>query len=252
MVLVGDILGGYASWSAHAERLIERWRVIAVSPVVVGYAAQGEAPPEPWSIDVEADAMASALDDVGVRSAHVGGWSLGGAVAIAFAMAYPERTRSLVLVEPQVRWVLRALGREREADADVEELRAYGGDSDVDEATLARFLQKVGAVAPGEDPRENRAWRLAWNHRLAIRYAHRVVEHHDDIERLARLTMPLLIVRGKDTDPTDRAMSDGLADLLPGAERLILPGGHTSHMTALEPFLGALTELVERAEPRLS
>jgi pimeloyl-ACP methyl ester carboxylesterase len=258
VVLVGDILGGYASWRAHAERLLERrprgrnWRVIAVSPLVVGYAAQGEPAPEPWSMGSEADALAAALDNIGVRSAHVGGWSLGGAVAIAFAMTYPERTRSLTLVEPQVRWVLRALGREGEADADAEEMRTYAAGPGVDEATLVHFLHKVGAVAEGEDPRESRAWRLAWTHRLAIHYAHRIVEHHDGVERLARLTMPALIVRGADTDATDRAMSDALAELLSDAERLVLPGGHTSHMRAMDPFLDALTCLVERAEPRPS
>ena len=239
VVLVGDILGGAASWSEHAGRLAGQWHVIGVSPLVVAHAAQETSPPEPWGINAEADALAAALDNLGVREAHVGGWSMGGAIALAFAMAYPKRTLTLALVEPQVRWVLRGLGREAEAGADAEHFRAYAAQTDIGEEELASFLHKVGAVPAQEDPRHSRAWRLAWTNRLAIRYAHRVVEHHDDIARLSALTMPTLLVRGDAASLTDRAIADALAELIPGAQRLVLPGGHTSHMTSMEAFLEA-------------
>lgn len=244
VVLVGDILGGAASWGAHAERLAEQWHVIGVSPLVVAHAALEAAPPEPWSIDAEADALAAALDNLGVRRAHLGGWSMGGAIALSFAMTHPERVLTLALVEPQVRWVLRGLGREAEADADAEHFRDYTGH--IGEEELARFLHMVGAVPPGEDPRESRAWRLAWTNRLAIRYAHRVVEHQDDVSRLAALTMPALLVRGDGAGPTDVAITDALVELIPGAGRLLLPGGHTSHLANMDAFLDAYDALAAR------
>lgn len=247
IVLVGDILGGAASWGGHAERLVGQWHVIGVSPLVVAHAAQGAPPPEPWGIDSEADALAAALDNLGVREAHVGGWSMGGAIAIAFAMAHPERTRTLALVEPQVRWVLRGLGREAEASADAEHFRDYAAQTDIGEEQLARFLHRVGAVPADEDPRESRAWRLAWTNRMAIRYAHRIIEHQDDIGRLATLTMPTLLVRGNGASLTDRAITDALAELIPSARRLVLPGGHTSHMTSMDAFLEAYAALITGA-----
>ncbi len=249
LFLVGDILGGYASWSAHAERLADAWRVIATSPLIVAYAAQGQYAPAPWSMDTEGEALKAALDERGIEAAHVGGWSLGGAVALNFAMAHPERVRSLLLVEPQVRWVLRATGNGALADADRAVFAHFGSLTDVDEGALSTFLHRVGAVALDEDARESRAWRLAWTNRLAIRYSPRIVEHAGDAALLADVHAPALLVRGERTTPPDIAMTDALAGLLPSARLHILPGGHTSHMTSMESFLAELAGFLRGDAP---
>ena len=246
--MVGDILGGYASWGPHAALLGDDHRFIAISPLVVAYAAVGQPPPEPWSVGAEGEALAAALDSLGLDSAHVGGWSLGGAVVLNFAMRHPRRVRSLTLVEPQTRWALRATGRVADADADTEMMRGFAELAEVDEEALAAFFRHVGAVEPGARPQESRAWRLAWTHRQALRYAWRVVEHDGDPSRLAAVTAPTLLVRGDATLPLDRLMTDTLAGLLPNAERLTLPGGHTSHLTAIDEFVRAFRALVAEAE----
>ena len=58
--------------------------------------------------------------------------------------------------------------------------------------------------------------------------------------------MPLLLVRGDSTDTLDRAMVEGLAELLPAAQRLVLPGAHTSHMTAVDGFLDAFEAFLQQ------
>ena len=68
---------------------------IGVSPMLVAYSGQGQLPPEPWSIKFEAEALATAMDNLGIPSAHIGGWSLGGAIAAAFAV----ETQNLVILE---------------------------------------------------------------------------------------------------------------------------------------------------------
>ncbi|MBM3940758.1 MAG: alpha/beta fold hydrolase [SAR202 cluster bacterium] len=250
VVLVGEILGGYASWGAHADALGSRWRVMAVSPLLVTHAAQGRLPPEPWGVHVEGDALAAGLDSLGIDTAHVAGWSLGGAIAIDFAMSHPGRVRSLTLVEPQVRWLLRALGRETDADrADSSFIRGLG-EREIDEAVLSHFLHRVGAVPPDEDPTRNRAWRLAWQHRLALANAWRVQANEDDVERLRALTMPLLLVRGDRTNAYDTRMTDALAELLPAARRLLLPGGHTSHIASMPTFIEAFEATLLQGEAR--
>ena len=59
--------------------------------------------------------------------------------------------------------------------------------------------------------------------------------------------MPTLLVRGDAASLTDRAITDALAELVPSAQLLILPGGHTSHMTSMEPFLEAYAALITGA-----
>ena len=49
------------------------------------------------------DDLRALLDALGVSRTFVLGLSLGGSVAIDFALAYPERTSALVLVDPALR-----------------------------------------------------------------------------------------------------------------------------------------------------
>ena len=246
--MVGDILGGYASWGPHAALLGDDHRFIAVSPLLVAYAALGQPPPEPWGIGAEGEALAAALDSLGVESAHVGGWSLGGAVALDFAMSHPRRVRALTLVEPQTRWALRAAGRHADPVGDI--VRRIAEMPEVDEEALAAFFRHVGAVEPGARPQDSRAWRLAWEHRQTLRYALRVAEHDDDPSRLRAVTAPTLVVRGAATSERDRRITDALADLLPNAELLTLPGGHTSHINAIDEFVRAFRRLAAKADGR--
>ncbi len=239
LVLVGEILGGGASWSAHAERLSPRWRVRTVTPLAVVHAARGELPPPGWGIPTERQALADALAETGDWEVHLAGWSMGGAIALDFALAFPGRVRTLTLVEPQVRWLLRALGRETALEREETQWFRSLVDGPITERHLGEFLFRVGAVAPDEEPQQSRAWRLAWANRLALRSAWGVAAHEDAPARLQGLGIPLLLVRGDSTDTLDRAMVEGLAELLPAAQRLVLPGAHTSHMTAIDGFLDA-------------
>ena len=248
--MVGDIFGGYASWGPHAVLLGADHHFIAISPLLVAYAALGQPPPEPWDLGAEGGALAATLDSLGLDTAHVGGWSLGGSIALDFAMSYPGRVRSLTLIEPQTRWALRAAGRVADATADIGFMRAYAAMDDVDEEALAAFFRHAGAVEPGARPQDSRAWPLAWTHRNTLRYASRVVEHEEDASRLVAVTAPTLVVRGAATVRRDRLITDALAGLLPNAQLLTLPGGHTSHINAIDDFVGAFRRLVAEAEGR--
>src|SRR4051794_22177003 len=54
-------------------------------------------PAQPPSIDALADEVVRTLDDLGIASAVIGGVSMGGYVALAFARRHPSRLRGLVL-----------------------------------------------------------------------------------------------------------------------------------------------------------
>ena len=247
LVLVGEILAGAAAWRPHAEALAERWRVTVTSPLLTIYAGRGERPPGPWSIAGEADVLAAYLDEAGLGRVHLGGWSLGGGIAMELAMAQPERVRSLTLVEPQVWWVMRGLHNEPPEYVGVmERYRRFVVD-DVDEDTLAEFLWEVGGTPRDQDPREHRGWRLAYTNRAAIPYAWTIINTGQDIGRVASLRMPVLLSRGDRARSFDVAMTDGLAGLIPHAECLVLPGEHTSHIVNAEAFVARLTVFLETA-----
>jgi pimeloyl-ACP methyl ester carboxylesterase len=63
------------------------------------YAAP-ETPPPGYTLDTEIDGIGSVADEAGFGRFHLVGYSAGGASALAFALAHPDRLVSLTLAEP--------------------------------------------------------------------------------------------------------------------------------------------------------
>lgn len=53
---------------------------------------------EPWSYEVMADDIAALMDEIGLASADVMGWSLGGGVGLQLAIRHPERVKKLIVI----------------------------------------------------------------------------------------------------------------------------------------------------------
>jgi pimeloyl-ACP methyl ester carboxylesterase len=61
---------------------------------------RGDAPPEPFTLDVEADGIQRFAQAAGFDRFHLVGYSAGGASSLAYAAAHPDRLLSLSLMEP--------------------------------------------------------------------------------------------------------------------------------------------------------
>jgi pimeloyl-ACP methyl ester carboxylesterase len=57
-------------------------------------------PPPGYSLETEVEGIRRVADDAGFETFHLVGYSAGGASSLAFASRYPERLRSLALMEP--------------------------------------------------------------------------------------------------------------------------------------------------------
>ena len=153
------------------------------------------------------------------------GYSMGGRVALHVALAAPERVQRLVLVscsagieDQRERAERRAadsrLARELEQgpfDAFIERWRTqplFAGEPD-----------EVGALAR-EDQRRNRPGALA-----AVLRGIGTGEMEPLWERLSQLQMPVAVVAGE-RDEKFVALGRRMADLLPDAELVLMPGGH--------------------------
>jgi pimeloyl-ACP methyl ester carboxylesterase len=62
------------------------------------YAA--DVPPDDYGLDLEVEGIRRAADAAGIERFHLVGYSAGGASSLAFTAKYPERLRSLTLIEP--------------------------------------------------------------------------------------------------------------------------------------------------------
>ncbi|MFZ2523927.1 MAG: alpha/beta fold hydrolase, partial [Candidatus Ferrigenium altingense] len=95
-------------WGGVAERLAEHFRVLAVDLPGHGYNKLGKGEgrrekgktcpfplsPSPFPIDVIVDELAAQFDE----PLSVCGWSLGGQIALRWAMRYPQQIDRLALV----------------------------------------------------------------------------------------------------------------------------------------------------------
>ncbi|MGI8873049.1 MAG: alpha/beta fold hydrolase [Egibacteraceae bacterium] len=226
VLLHGGIGAGRFHWSRLVEPLAERYHLHL--PDLPGH---GRTPlPRDGRYDrgVLVDALRELLDELG-RPAHVAGFSMGGHTALALAQDEPDAFASLALIGVSVREHEALDGWRERFDPDVLS-SSY--------PLLARALAKLHEPLGGSD-----AWRDV------LRRDSGGMEVEVDLQRLADLDCPVLLIRG-DRDPAcDPAQYAELRQLWgETSEELVVPnGGHDVQLTRHELVGLALLDFLERA-----
>lgn len=210
----------------------------------------GEPLDVPYSIEDMADDAAAVLDDLGWRSAHILGASMGGMIAQAFAVRYPERTRSLVSImsttgDPDVGQpdgaALEALlqatppGREAAIEASVQVGRVIGSPVYFDEAA--------------ERDKAARSYDRGNNPDGVVRQLLAIISQRSRTEALRALDTPALVIHGK-LDPLVNP-SGGVRthEALRNSELIELPeAGHDMPEIYRDDLVRRITELAQRAD----
>lgn len=96
------MLHGYSAdrqvWPRFARHLLDNYRVII--PDLAGHGDTGFQTDWDYSAPAQAKRVAALLDKLGIAKAHIVGNSMGGFIAAHFALAYPERTLTVALIDP--------------------------------------------------------------------------------------------------------------------------------------------------------
>jgi len=241
IVLVPGGLTGWLSWIPHQERLSRQRQVIRVQPIHNQLGSAGHAGDPTYSAKTERESLSLTLEQLGIAAADFAGWSGGGRALIEFALAHPERVRTLTLVEPAAYWILQQLG---EPDPVIEEINAFIhglAGKPVAEDDLARFLRFAGFVQPGEDARRHPNWERWLSHRMALSWQSEEMDRSGrSVAELAAIACPVLLVKGTVTANWLKRVVDVLGERLPKSRILELPGDHACHIQSIDPFLEAL------------
>jgi pimeloyl-ACP methyl ester carboxylesterase len=112
LVLLHGLGGDVSFWASEIAALSADFRTIAID-----LRGSGSTPPTPGGHTMTdlADDIAAVLDDLHLDRAHIAGFSMGGCVAQAFAIQYPDRVDRLILastfavMNPQARLFLDAV-----------------------------------------------------------------------------------------------------------------------------------------------
>jgi 3-oxoadipate enol-lactonase len=158
-----------------------------------------------------------ALDELEIGRVAIVGLSLGGMIAQAFALAYPERTRAVVLAhtsartDPPVRELwdrrleqLEQHGLKAQAAPTLERwfTRAFAGASPMTLEWLARQIRSTSAAG----------------YAAAIR----AIQALDHQARLPEISAPTLVVAGEDDSAVPPAVAAAIAQSIPRAELVVL------------------------------
>lgn len=212
VLLIGGLGDTVESWQFQLDGLADRYRMTAFDNRGAGRTAM---PAGGAAVAAMADDAADVLRGLGVRSAHVAGFSGGSLISQELALRHPDLVRSLVLQSTWavmdsyfrswlrfVEWLVDAAPDERtfleSFFLDIYTARAHN------DGTVAAFIDDV----------------LAFPHKQSAQDVHAFLADiwdYDSTERLPAVSAPTLVLAGG-KDPTARPeLGRVVAELIPGA-----------------------------------
>lgn len=228
VVLLGGGLLGADGWGDVPRVLAKTRRVVNLQSLAVQYGLANRSLPNGYSVLTEVDALRRTLDSMRVIKADLIGMSHGGVVGLVFALANPERVRTLTLIEPPAFWMLPNHGHDDRGAREMQEFVNGLRGREISEEHVERFRCLLGDCAGGRSPRQLPQWPQWVKYRNSLRALYTVGAYNDDPARLRALTVPALIVTGARTVSFHRVINESLLRTLPRAEPLELGAGHNS------------------------
>lgn len=217
------------AWDEQVAALAARYRVIRHDMRGFG---RSDAPTDAYS---HARDLKALLEHLGVERAHLMGLSLGGEVAIDFALTYPASVRSLILAAP-------ALGGYRWSREWRQGIKAVMEHAKTDGVAAANDLWLSGPLFAPAREQPAVAARLA---RMVGDYSGwhwlnaNPVRSPDSpaAQRFDQIAAPTLIISGERDLPDFQAIAALLRDQIPQARAAVIPRvGHLTNMEAPAEF----------------
>ena len=223
VMLVHGVGADLRSWDAIAARLAPRFRVLRLD--LRGHGKSGRI--ETCRLEDFMDDVSAVLDAQGVAHAHLVGFSLGGMIAQAFVLAYPQNV-------DKVAFISAVAGRTPEERANVM-ARAHKvreeGIASVVAAAQDRWFTDAFLKANPEIVRQ-RLEELKANDHRSYSAAYTVFAEGDVGPRLHQIRHPTLVVTGEHDVGSNTRMARFMHESIPGSRLHILPG--LKHSVLLE------------------
>jgi len=226
---------GYTSsadaFNGFARRFRDRFHIMALD--VRGHGESGWSPDGAYTYQDQAGDLAAFVDHLGVGSFVLVGTSMGGIIAMTYAMDAGSRLRALVLndigpeVEQGSQRITQMVGGRPDEFATLDAAMAY--------------RREASPIVAARDPAGQRELALGvlrqrpdrkWGWKLDPAYIRQRVEGGAPVRpdlwpTLARLACPTLVVWGTDSDVLSEAQARRMVETLPKGELLAIPGvGH--------------------------
>jgi len=214
----GGWVGSGELWAAPFERLSRSWRTVTYDHRGTG-ATRHSAPA--ITFDLLVGDLFRVLDALNIDTCVLAAESMGAMVALEAALRHPERFTGLVIVG----------GRYSGARTPARDRLVAGCKADF-RATMEAF---VNACTPEADCEAERAWGKLIVNRSNAGDAVQMMECVEGVDlesRLASITLPMLVLHGRQDVIAPLASSERLVELVAGAKLVVAEdAGHVPTVT---------------------
>ena len=239
IVLINGLADDLESWGFQIPSLVNAgFRVLRFDNRGIG---KSDAPAGDYSSRQMADDAKALVDMLRIGKFHLMGVSMGGMISEEYAIAYGHDLKSLTLAC--------TYGK---ADAFCQTMFAMW--ADLARVTSVPFVMRDVALwaftgpffeeRPG-DAAEFAAAMAALPMSLAAYLSQlAVIQAHDATDRLARITVPTLVLAGEEDILIPVRLSKLLQQAIPGAQWATVPGGHACLWESPDPFNATFVDFV--------
>jgi len=223
-------------WDALRAELKDAHAVHA--PDLDGRGARRDRPPS-TSVDAMATQVRDMLDAEGLDQVDLGGFSMGGYVCLAFWRLYPERVRSLLLVDT------RAGADSDEGRKGRDDLAQRVSSTGPAAAADAMVPKLLSGAAPDEMAERVRGWVMDEPVGTIVADLQALRDRPDSRPDLAGIDRPVLVLVGAEDVLTPPAESEAMAAALPRATLRVIEGaGHLSPVERPSEVAAAVKEFL--------
>jgi pimeloyl-ACP methyl ester carboxylesterase len=244
LVLTYCLGGNTSMWSGQIDAFSERYRLIVWDPRGHG---QSESPADPsqYSVQRSAEDLRGLLDHLGIDRAHIGGLSMGGGIAARFAVTYPERVVSLMILDSNTASGVPtspAMRQIRETTINLCKTQDMAAVADYFLGAHPSYKLYAGDSPEARD--RLRRMILALEPHGFANTIQALLRADFPTERLAQITAPTLVLAGEH-DPALEVVRL-THRTIPGAQFVMIPGaGHLSNLDQPERFQHQIVEFVQ-------
>ncbi|PUA17708.1 alpha/beta fold hydrolase [Glaciimonas sp. PCH181] len=245
VLLIHGITNFHRSWAGQIDSLVQQgYRVIV--PDLPGH---GDSAPlqQKMTVDALAATMAALLDDMGIATAHLCGVSLGGMVAMTFALRYPQRVKRLIVADTAARF---------DSEPHQKMLAGWTADFLAEDGPLNR-LKKTWPMLVNEAFRSSadgdaafKEWVINAQKASGSSYAYvcdGLVEYNIE-NALNGITQPTLVLVGSEDKMLTPVDNQAIADKIPGALFEVIKGGsHLPNVDSAQAFNAAVLRFLDKA-----
>lgn len=237
VMLITGLSGRGREWGPQVDLFAESFDVIVPDHPGSGDSSQ----PDEFTLSHHTEAMAELLRNLEVGPTHIVGSSTGGAIAQLLALDHPDVVRSISLVSS---WARSDDFFRHQFAARKEVLERVGPAGYANVSALFLFSPAFFRDHYADVEQWLKAASQGDQELMAARVD--MILQHDLYDRLPVIETPTLVLVGSDDVCTPPYFSRELARAIPGAESVVMDGGHLIYKEAVSEFHRVVSEFLIR------